>query len=97
MANWTFEDELTAIQSLPSIPTSVLQSVGGLRLGDICFVKIHTTLQMHAIPLTILERWVENGSFNPECMVEGDYSRSMAILLALNPDARCKDIVWVSG
>ena len=70
MVNWTFEDVLTAIQSLPSIPTSVLQSADGLHLGDIHFVKIHNTLQMCTMPLTILERWVENGSFNPECMVE---------------------------
>ena len=92
MANWTFEDVLTAIQSPPSIPTSVLQSVDGIRLGDIHFVKIHTTLQMHTVLLTILERLVENGSFNPEHMAEGDYSCSMAILLTLNPDAQCKDI-----
>ena len=42
--------------------------------------------------LTILERWVENGSFNPECMAEGDYSHSTAILLTLNPDTQGKDI-----
>ena len=42
--------------------------------------------------LPILEKWVENGSFNAEQMAEGDHSRSMAILLVLNPDAHCKDI-----
>ena len=92
MADWTFEDVLTAIQSLPSIPTSVLQSADGICLGDICFAKIHTTLWMCAVLLTILEKWVENGSFNPEHMVEADYSHSMAILLALCPDAWCNDI-----
>ena len=92
MVDWTFEDALTTIQSLPFIPASILQSVDGICLGDICFAMIHTTLQMHAIPLTILEKWVENGSFNPEHMVEGDYSHSTAILLTLNPDAQCKDI-----
>ena len=30
VADWTFEDALTTIQSLPSIPTSVLQSVDGI-------------------------------------------------------------------
>ena len=44
---------------------------------------------MHAVPLAILEKWVENGSFNPECMAEGDYSRSMAILIILSPNAQC--------
>ena len=84
MVDWTFEDALAAIQSPPSIPTSVLQSADGICLGDICFVKIHTTLWMHAVPLmplAILEKWVENGSFNPEHMAEGDYSHSTAILL----------------
>ena len=47
---------------------------------------------MHTVLLTVLEKWVENGSFNPERMAEGDYSHSMAILLTLNPDAWCKDI-----
>ena len=88
MADWTFEHALAAILSPPSIPTSILQSADGIRLGDICFVKIHTTLQMRTVLLAILE----NGSFNPECMVEGDYSRSTAILLMLNPDTQCKDI-----
>ena len=47
---------------------------------------------MCAMPLAILEKWVENGSFNPECMAQGNYSHSMAILPMLNPDAQCKDI-----
>ena len=42
--------------------------------------------------LMALEKWVENGSFNPEHMVEADYSRSMAILLTLYPDAWLNDI-----
>ena len=92
MADWTFEDALTAIQSPPSIPASILQSADGICLGDICFMKIHTTLWMCAMPLTILEKWVENGSFNPEHMVEGDYSHFTAILLTLNPDTQGKDI-----
>ena len=92
MADWTFEDVLAAIQSPPSIPTSVLQSADGLHLGDIHFAKIHTTLQMHAVSLALLEKWIDNGSFNLEHMADGDYSRSTAILLALTPDAQLKDI-----
>ena len=92
MADWTFEDALTTIQSPPSIPTSVLQSADGIRFGDVCFVKIQTTLWMHAILLAILKKWVENGSFNPEHMVEANYSHSTAILLMLSPDTRCNDI-----
>ena len=92
MAHWTLEDALTAIQILPSIPASVLQSADVLRLGDICFVKIHTTIWMCAMPLTILDKWVENGSFKPECMAEGDYSHSMDILIALSANAKGTDL-----
>ena len=66
MVDWKFEDALAAIQSLPSIPASILQSTDGLRLGDICFAKIQTTLWMCAVPLAVLEKWVEDGKFNPE-------------------------------
>ena len=86
MMDWTFEDVLTAIQSPPSIPTSVLQSADGIHLGDVCFAKICTTLRMHTMSLVVLEKWVENGGFNLEHMVEADYSHSTAILLMLYPD-----------
>ena len=96
MADWTFEGVLMGIQSLPSIPASVLQSADGLHLGDICFAKIHTTLQMCTVPIPILEKWVENGSFNPECMAESDYSHSRAILIVLNPNAKGMNIESMS-
>ena len=66
MAGWTFEDALAAIQSPHSIPISVLLSTDGLRLGDIHFAKIQTTLRMQTVPITVLETWVADGSFNPE-------------------------------
>ena len=87
MVDWTFEDALVAIQSPPSIPISVLQSTGGLRLGDICFAKIQTTLRMRTVPIGVLEKWAEDGSFNPEHIAEGDYSYTTAILILLNPNA----------
>ena len=83
---------LTAIQSLPSIPTSVLQGADSIHLGDIHFAKIHTTLWMCAMPLVVLEKWVENGGFIPEHMVDADYSHSTAILLTLTPDTQLNDI-----
>ena len=70
MADWTLEDAFTAIQSQPSIPASILQSMDGLHLGDIHFAKIQTTLQMCTMPITFLEKSIEGGSFNPECMAE---------------------------
>ena len=47
---------------------------------------------MHALPLAVLEKWVENGSFNPEHMAEGDYSHSTAILIALSPNTQGTDL-----
>ena len=88
MVDWTFKDALVAIQSPHSIPISVLQSAGGLRLGDICFTKIQTTLCMWTIPIAVLEKWVADGSFNLECMAEGDYSHTTAILILLNPNTK---------
>ena len=86
MVGWTFENALAAIQSPPSIPFSVLLSMDGLRLGDIRFTKIQMTLRMQTVSITVLERWIVSGHFNPECMAEGDYSRSTAILIILNPN-----------
>ena len=86
MAGWTFENALAAIQSPPSIPFSVLLSMDGLCLGDICFAKIQTTLHMQTVSITVLERWIANRSFNLECMAEGEYSRSTTILIILNPN-----------
>ena len=86
MAGWTFKNALVAIQSPPSIPFSVLLSMDGLHLGDIRFAKIQTTLCMWTVSITVLERWIANGRFNPECMAEGDYSCSIAILILLNPN-----------
>ena len=38
------------------------------------------------IHYTVLERWIANGSFNLECMAEGEYSCSTTILIILNPN-----------
>ena len=81
-----FENALAAIQSPPSISFSVLLSTDGLRLGDIHFAKIQMTLRMWTVSITVLERWIANGSFNPDRMAEGEYSRSTTILIILNPN-----------
>ena len=47
---------------------------------------------MHAVALAVLEKWVENEGFNPECMADADYSCSTTILLALTPDAQLNGI-----
>ena len=40
------------------------------------------------MPIAVLEKWAEGGSFNPECMAKGDYSRTTTILILLNPKHR---------
>ena len=47
---------------------------------------------MHTVSLTLLEKLVAGGCFNPECKADGDYSCSTAILLMLTPDAQLKEI-----
>ena len=83
MAGWTFENALAAIQRPPSIPFTILLSMDGLRLGDIHFAKIQMTLGMQTVSITVLEKWVESGCFNPECKSADDCSHSTAILIVL--------------
>ena len=86
MAGWTFENALAAIQTPPSIPFLVLLSTDGLRLGDIRIAKIQSTLHMQTVFITVLERWIVNGSLNQDHMAECEYSHSTAILIILNPN-----------
>ena len=48
-----FENALAAIQSPPSIPFTIVLSRDGLRLGDIRFAKIQTTLGMWTVVVSI--------------------------------------------
>ena len=96
MAGWTFENALAAIQSPPSIPFTILLSRDGLRLGDIHFAKIQTTLGMRTVMVSVLERWVESGRFNPECRSPEDFSRSTAILIVLTPNQHGTALTYAS-
>ena len=69
-----------------SIPFPILLSTDGLCLGDIHFTKIQMTLHMWTVSISVLERWIVNGSFNPERMAEGDYSQPTTLLIFLNPN-----------
>ena len=86
MSGWSFEDALAAIQSPASIPFSVLLSMDGIRLGDVHFAKVQTTLRMRSVSIPTLERWIESGKFNPNHKAEDEYSRSTGILVILNPN-----------
>ena len=70
MADWTFKQALSTIESPPSIPTSVLESSAGLHLGNIHFLELRTTLRMHMVSIALLERLIANASFNLECKAE---------------------------
>ena len=58
----------------------------GIRLGDVRFAKIKTTLRMRSVSITTLEKWIEDGKFNPDRKAEDEYSHSTAILVVLNPN-----------
>ena len=84
MLGWSFEDALAAIQSPASIAFSVLLSTDGIRLGDVRFAKVQTTLHMRSVSIPTLERWIEGKKFNPNRKAEDEYSRSTGILVVLN-------------
>ena len=96
MSGWSFEHALAAIQCPASIPFSVLLSTDGIRLGDIRFAKIQTTLRMRTVSIAVLERWVESAKFNPDRKAEGEYSHSTAILVVLNPNNQGTGLKCVS-
>ena len=96
MVGWTFENALVAIQSPPSIPFTILLSTDGLRLGDIHFSKVQKTLRMQTVSITVLERWVVSGHFNPQGMSTDDCSCSMAILIVLTPNKQGTALTYVS-
>ena len=96
MAGWTFKNALVAIQSPSSIPFTILLSRDGLRLGDIHFAKIQTTLGMRTVMVSVLERWVESGRFNPEHKSPEDFSRSTTILIVLTPNQQGTALTYAS-
>ena len=96
MSGWSFEDALAVIQSPASIPFSVLLSMDGICLGDVCFAKVQTTLCMRSVSIPTLERWIESGKFNPNCKAEDEYSHSTGILVILNPNHQGTGLKCVS-
>ena len=64
--------------------------------GDIHFAKIQTTLGMRTVTVSVLERWVESGHFNPEHRSPEDFSRSTAILIVLTPNEHGTALTYAS-
>ena len=82
-----FKDALMAIQSQPSIQHQSCKVWMVSIWGMYALLKSNLLCRC-AVPIEVLEKWIEGGSFNPERMAEGDYSHSTAILIVLNPNAQ---------
>ena len=49
MATWSFRDALEELELRHQFDESMLKSEVGLRLGDICFAELQTTIKMCAV------------------------------------------------
>ena len=49
MAMWSFRDALEELELRRQFNESMLKSEVGLRLGDICFAELQTTIKMRAV------------------------------------------------
>ena len=94
MASWSFRDALAELE-VKNHFESMLQSMQGLHLGDICFAEIQTTLKMCGVSFHIFLQFVKKGSFNPDNLPADSYSHTMAMLLAFIPDLCLADIEHV--
>ena len=92
MANWSFRDALEELEVKGHFNESMLRSNIGLRLGDIRFAEIQTTLRMHAVYFSTFIWYVEQGCFNVDKLPIDGCSQTTAILLAFIPDWRLEDI-----
>ena len=92
MATWSFRDALEELEVRHHFDESMLQSATGLRLGDIRFTEIQTSIKMRAIWFSTFLHYVEEGLFNPDNLASHCCSQTMAILLAFIPDWHLQDI-----
>ena len=92
MATWSFRDALEELELRRQFDESVLQSEAGLRLGDIRFAEIQTTIKMRAVRFSTFLRYITDGSFNPDKLAPHCCSQTTAILLAFLPDRHIQDI-----
>ena len=95
MTTWSFRDALEELEVRGHFNESVLRSALGLRLGDICFAEIQTTIKMCVVPVCTFLQFIEQGSFNADNLPLDGYSHNSAILLAFIPDTRLMDIEHV--
>ena len=92
MAMWSFRDALEELELRRQFNESMLKSEVGLRLGDIHFAEIQTTIKMRAVRFSTFLRYIADGSFNPDHLAPHCCSQTTAILLAFLPDRNIQDI-----
>ena len=49
MAMWSFRDALEELELRRQFDDSMLKSEADLRLGDVCFAELQTTIKMHTV------------------------------------------------
>ena len=92
MTTWSFRDALEELEVKGHFDESMLRSNVGLRLGDICFAEIQTTIKMCTVYFSTFIRFIEQGCFNADKLPIDGCSQTMAILLAFIPDRHLEDI-----
>ena len=92
MATWSFRDALEELELRHHFDDSMLQSEAGLRLGDIRFAEIQTTIKMRAVRFSTFLRYIVDGTFNPDKLAPHCCSQTTAILIAFLPDWHLQDI-----
>ena len=92
MTTWSFQDALEELKVRGHFKESVLWSTLGLRLRDIRFTEIQTTIEMRAVPVRTFLQFINQGSFNANNLPLDGYSHTTAILLAFIPDMLLMDI-----
>ena len=65
MAAWSFRDALAELEVKNRFDESMLQSMQGLCMGDICFAEIQTTFRMHAVSFHLFLQFIERGVSTP--------------------------------
>ena len=73
MAVWSFRDVLVELKAKNCFNKSMLWSMQGLHMGDICFAEIQTTFRMHVVSFHSFLQFIKKGCFNPDKLPEDGY------------------------
>ena len=66
MVTWSFRDALEELELRRQFDDSMLKSEAGLRLGDVRFAELQTTIKMRSVRLSTFLHYIEDGAFNPD-------------------------------